>query len=268
MERAPASLSFLFRSSGSVDAGLTGFLKDFSKYSGADVYFYAEASGRKPVFSGEILNLIRSAGFRTGLALPFTIKENDHLNLSQIVKINGFIPDILLHRTPASWQQLSRDTEIQGVSDYSWNIANEHTAVYMKKKGIKRLTWALELPVESQMNLIAATVPDIWEVTLYSYTQGFYSDYCLFAAYLGDASGPADCREECLTHSLQLKDRKGALHTVTADLFCRNSVLLESPLDRTKSAGAYYESGIRHFRFEFSEETPDRIRSITEQTLF
>jgi putative protease len=60
-------------------------------------------------------------------------------------------------------------------------------------------------------------------------------------------------------HDLKLRDRVGAEHPVKADVGCRNTVF--SALAQT---GAEYvmqmiQLGVRHFRVEFLNETPEQV---------
>jgi putative protease len=86
----------------------------------------------------------------------------------------------------------------------------------------------------------------------------FHMEHCVFCAFLTSGTDYTNCGRPCDKHDLKLRDRVGAEHPVKADASCRNTVF-----NALAQTGADYVSrmlalGVRHFRIEFLNETPDQ----------
>ncbi len=146
------------------------------------------------------------------------------------------------------------------VGDYSLNIANRISADYFKDKfGLERVTASYDLNFQQLEALFRAAPPEWFEVTIHQHMPMFHMEHCVFCAFLSNGKDYRDCGRPCDRHDVKLRDRVGAEHPVKADAGCRNTVFNAV----TQSSGAEHVKqllalGIRHFRIEFLNETPEQ----------
>jgi putative protease len=145
------------------------------------------------------------------------------------------------------------------IGDYSLNVANRLTADYFKNKfGLERVTASYDLNFVQLEALLQAAPPEWFEVTVHQHIPMFHMEHCVFCAFLSTGTDYTNCGRPCDKHDLKLRDRVGAEHPVKADAGCRNTVF-----NAVAQTGADYVSrmlalGVRHFRIEFLNETPDQ----------
>lgn len=146
------------------------------------------------------------------------------------------------------------------VGDFSLNIANPLTADYFKNKfGLERVTASYDLNVAQLEDLLKSCPPDWFEVTIHQHTPMFHMEHCVFCAFLSEGTDYTNCGRPCEKHEVKLRDRVGIEHILHADAGCRNTVF-----NGTAQTGAEYvnrllELGLRHFRIEFVNETPEKV---------
>jgi putative protease len=145
------------------------------------------------------------------------------------------------------------------IGDYSLNIANRLAADYFKTRfGLERVTASYDLNFTQLEALLRAAPPEWFEVTIHQHIPMFHMEHCVFCAFLSSGTDYTNCGRPCDRHDLKLRDRVGAEHPVKADAGCRNTVF-----NALAQTGADYVSrmltlGVRHFRIEFLNETPDQ----------
>jgi len=152
------------------------------------------------------------------------------------------------------------------IGDYSLNIANRLTADYFKHQfGLERVTASYDLNFTQLEALLQAAPPEWFEVTIHQHMPMFHMEHCVFCAFLSHGTDYTNCGRPCDKHDLKLRDRVGAEHPVKADVGCRNTVF-----NALAQTGAEYVSrmlalGVRHFRLEFLNETPDQAAQTIAQ---
>ena len=152
------------------------------------------------------------------------------------------------------------------IGDYSLNIANRLTADYFKNQfGLERVTASYDLNFTQLEALLQAAPPEWFEVTIHQHMPMFHMEHCVFCAFLSTGTDYTNCGRPCDKHDLKLRDRVGAEHPVKADAGCRNTVF-----NSLAQTGADYVSrmlalGVRHFRIEFLNETPDQTAQTIER---
>ena len=152
------------------------------------------------------------------------------------------------------------------IGDYSLNIANRLTADYFKNKfSLERVTASYDLNFTQLEALLQAAPPEWFEVTIHQHMPMFHMEHCVFCAFLSTGTDYTNCGRPCDKHDLKLRDRVGAEHPVKADAGCRNTVF-----NALAQTGADYVSrmlalGVRHFRLEFLNETPDQAAQTIEK---
>ncbi|HEY9700699.1 MAG TPA: DUF3656 domain-containing protein [Trichocoleus sp.] len=144
--------------------------------------------------------------------------------------------------------------------DFSLNVANPLTADYLKQQfNLARLTASYDLNIAQLEDLIQSCPPDWLEVTIHQHMPMFHMEHCVFCAFLSEGTDYTNCGRPCEKHEVKLRDRVGTEHLLQADAGCRNTVF-----NGTAQTGAEYmqrliELGVRHFRLEFVQETPEAV---------
>ncbi|MEH1825199.1 MAG: DUF3656 domain-containing protein [Nostoc sp.] len=146
------------------------------------------------------------------------------------------------------------------IGDFSLNVANPLTADYFQQRfGLERLTASYDLNITQLQDLLTSCPPQWFEVTIHQHIPMFHMEHCVFCAFLSTGTDYTNCGRPCDKHEVKLKDRVGTEHVLKADVGCRNTVF-----NGTAQTGAEYvqrliELGLRHFRIEFVNETPEQV---------
>ncbi|BBD62374.1 peptidase U32 [Nostoc sp. HK-01] len=146
------------------------------------------------------------------------------------------------------------------VGDFSLNVANALTADYFQQHfGLERLTASYDLNIAQLEDLLSSCPPQWFEVTIHQHIPMFHMEHCVFCAFLSEGIDYTNCGRPCEKHEVKLRDRVGSEHVLQADAGCRNTVF-----NGTAQTGAEYvqrliELGLRHFRIEFVNETPEQV---------
>ncbi|MBN3898345.1 MAG: U32 family peptidase [Nostoc sp. NOS(2021)] len=146
------------------------------------------------------------------------------------------------------------------IGDFSLNVANPLTADYFQQRfGLERLTASYDLNITQLQDLLTSCPPQWFEVTIHQHIPMFHMEHCVFCAFLSTGTDYTNCGRPCENQEVKLKDRVGTEHVLKADVGCRNTVF-----NGTAQTGAEYvqrliEQGLRHFRIEFVNETPDQV---------
>ena len=145
------------------------------------------------------------------------------------------------------------------VGDYSLNIANRLAADYFKNKfGLERVTASYDLNFTQLEALLQAAPPAWFEITIHQHMPMFHMEHCVFCAFLCRGTDYTNCGRPCDQHDLKLRDRVGAEHPVKADAGCRNTVYNARAQTGADYVARMLALGVRHFRLEFLNETPEQ----------
>jgi putative protease len=152
------------------------------------------------------------------------------------------------------------------VGDYSLNIANRITADYFKNRfGLERVTASYDLNVMQLEALLAATPANWFEVTIHQHMPMFHMEHCVFCAFLTTGTDYRNCGRPCDHRDLKLRDRVGAEHPVKADVGCRNTVFNSQAQTGAEFVSRMLSLGVRHYRIEFLNETPEQMIQTIEK---
>lgn len=144
--------------------------------------------------------------------------------------------------------------------DYSLNIANHLSADYFKNKfGLERVTPSYDLNFIQLEALLRAAPPEWFEVTIHQHMPMFHMEHCVFCAFLTSGTDYTNCGRPCDTSDVKLRDRVGAEHALKADAGCRNTVFNSQTQTGAEYISKMIELGVRNFRVEFLDETPDTV---------
>ncbi|WP_341527398.1 DUF3656 domain-containing protein [Nostoc sp. UHCC 0302] len=146
------------------------------------------------------------------------------------------------------------------IGDFSLNVTNPLTADYFQNRfGLERLTASYDLNITQLQDLLTNYSPQSFEVTIHQHMPMFHMEHCVFCAFLSTGTDYTNCGRPCEKQEVKLRDRVGSEHVLRADAGCRNTVF-----NGTAQTGAEYvqrliEMGLRHFRIEFVNETPEQV---------
>ncbi|MBI3851693.1 MAG: U32 family peptidase [Verrucomicrobia bacterium] len=188
------------------------------------------------------------------VAPPRIFKTGEEWTLQQVRSCNA---DGYLVR---NYDHLKFFANERRVGDFSLNIANSLSADYFKNKfGLERVTASYDLNFQQLEALLRTAPPEWFEITIHQHIPMFHMEHCVFCAFLSSGKDYRDCGRPCDVHDLKLRDRVGAEHPVKADVGCRNTVF-----NSLAQTGAEYVErmlvlGVRHFRVEFVNETPEQV---------
>ncbi|MDZ7959428.1 MAG: DUF3656 domain-containing protein [Aulosira sp. DedQUE10] len=159
-----------------------------------------------------------------------------------------------------NYDQLQFFAQDRCIGDFSLNVANALTADYFQQRySLERLTASYDLNISQLEDLLNSCPPQWFEVTIHQHMPMFHMEHCVFCAFLSQGTDYTNCGRPCEQHEVKLKDRVGSEHVLKADVGCRNTVF-----NGTAQTGAEYvqrliDLGLRHFRIEFVNETPQQV---------
>ncbi len=196
------------------------------------------------------------AGPRPGIfvAPPRITKMGEEWILNQVQSCNA---DGYLIR---NYDHLKFFQDTRRVGDFSLNVANRLTADYFRNHfGLERVTASYDLNVSQLESLLQAAPPEWFEVTIHQHMPMFHMEHCVFCAFLSSGKDYRDCGRPCDKHSVKLRDRVGAEHPLKADAGCRNTVFNSQAQTGAEFVERMLALGIRNFRVEFLNETPEEV---------
>lgn len=212
------------------------------------------------------VEIIRSLGFRAGIATTRILKPSEYHNLKVIENI---APDAVLVRNLGALQYLAgKGMTLEG--DFSLNVSNSLTAAYLAGKGLASLCPSYDLNQWQLFDLIdamAAADADAarrLEITVHQYLPSFHMEHCVFAAFLSEGSSFKDCGKPCERHRVELRDHTGARHPLKADQECRNTMFNGKPQSAAMLVPSLLAKGVRRFRIEALYEDAKTLRTKVE----
>jgi putative protease len=188
------------------------------------------------------------------VAPPRIFKTGEEWTLEQVRSCNA---DGYLVRNYDHQKFFANDRRI---GDFSLNVANRLAADYFKNQfGLERVTASYDLNFQQLEALLSAAPPEWFEVTVHQHMPMFHMEHCVFCAFLSNGTDFRNCGRPCDRHDLKLRDRVGAEHPVKADVGCRNTVFNALAQTGAEYVSRMMELGVRHFRLEFLNETPEQV---------
>ena len=222
---------------GSMGLGVDGLLADFQ-----DLREYREG-----------VEIARGAGVPLYLTTPRIQKPGETGLFRMLEKAD---PDGVLVRNLSglAWFR-ERGRLVTG--DYSLNAANELTVKELRERGLRWVTPSYDLNREQLMDL-AGHVPGEWlEVVIHQHMPMFHMEHCVFCAMLSPGTNKTNCGRPCDVHQVELRDRTGQLHPLTADIGCRNTLFNAAAQSSAEVVGELLGLGVRRFRVELLRETAE-----------
>ena len=252
-ESAPAptatarpSLHLLCRNLGqleaAVDCGVASVAADFS-----DIREYRQA-----------VQIARDRKLEIFLATPRIHKPGENGIFRAVLRHGA---DGMLVRNLAGLQ-FCRQHQVRAVADFALNAANELSVHFLREHGAERVTASYDLNRDQLLELVAAVPPRWLEVVVHQHMPLFHMEHCVFCAVLSPGTNPTNCGRPCDRHRVQLRDRVGVEHPLTADVGCRNTLFNAVPQSGAEAVSRLVTLGVRHFRVELLDEDRDCLRTI------
>jgi len=148
--------------------------------------------------------------------------------------------------------------------DFSLNVANPLTAAwFLSEHALERITASYDLNVSQLEELLGGSPnPGLLDITLHQRMPLFHMEHCVFCAFMSNGRDYHDCGRPCEKHTVQLRDRVGALLPLKADAGCRNTVFSNRAQTGAEFLPRFLALGARHFRVEFVDEDPGEVGRI------
>jgi putative protease len=196
-------------------------------------------------------------GVEIYLATP-RIQKPDEFGIFRALAKHG--ADGILVRNLAGLRFFAQQ-QIPVVADFSLNAANELTAAYLREQGARRITASYDLNREQLLDLVSAVPPAWLEVVIHQHMPMFHMEHCVFCAVLSPGTNKTNCGRPCDVHQVQLRDRIGMEHPLTADVACRNTLYNAVPQSAAEAVPVLLAKGVRHFRLELLDDRGEALRS-------
>lgn len=202
------------------------------------------------------------SGTRVHLATP-RIQKSGEAGFFKVVERAE--PDGVLIRNLGGIAYFKDHQDLYKTGDFSLNCANPITAKILREEGnLDHLTVSYDLNIDQVLDLLLKAPTDWFELTLHQHMPMFHMEHCVFCTFLSDGgTSILDCGKPCEKHHVQLKDRVGQLHTLKADVGCRNTLFN----GRSQTGARFYQqlrgTGLRRFRVDFLDED----RAAAQQTI-
>ncbi|MDR0610983.1 MAG: U32 family peptidase [Planctomycetaceae bacterium] len=180
--------------------------------------------------------------------LPRILKAGESGILKKLADIE---PDAVLAR---NFEEIVffREQKIPVIADFSLNLINDLSFYQVLEWGVERITpgWDLD---QKQIEELCRYVPaEKMERIIFGRLPLFTMEHCLWRTNLVKPNEP--CHRLCRTQPLQLRDRRGAVHTVRSDLLCRNIIESAELIDFRKNV-----INARHLRIEWDNSLTDSV---------
>lgn len=207
----------------------------------------------------EAVALVRqSNGARIHLATP-RIQKSGEAGFFKVVERAE--PDGVLIRNLGGVAHFKDRSDLYKTGDFSLNCANPLTARILKEEGqLDHLTVSYDLNINQVLELLLSAPSDWFELTLHQHMPMFHMEHCVFCTFMSEGTSILDCGKPCEKHHVELKDRVGQLHTLKADVGCRNTLFNGLAQTGARFYGQMRGTGLRRFRVDFLDEKTAEAR--------
>ncbi|MFC5050269.1 DUF3656 domain-containing protein [Rubritalea spongiae] len=237
-----AELSVLTRHPHQIEAALeNGIKRIYADFE--DIRRYKEA-----------VEIVRAAGgdATIHLATPRIQKPQETGYFKFIDKAE---PDGVLIRNLGAVRYFEDHDGLYRTGDFSLNCANPATAKILKEHAaLDHLTLSYDLNIHQLLDMLNNAPSDWFELTLHQHMPMFHMEHCVFCTFMSEGTSYKDCGRPCEKHQVQLRDRVGQLHTLMADVGCRNTLFN----GRAQTGARFYDevraTGLSRYRIDFLNE--------------
>lgn len=241
-EVKPAELSTLVRHphqvEAAVEAGIKRIYADFE-----DIRRYKDA-----------VKIVRESGTDSTihLATPRIQKPSETGYFKFIDKAEA---DGVLIRNTGALTYFENRPDLYRTGDFSLNCANPATAMILKNEGaLDHLTLSYDLNINQLIDLLDNAPSDWFELTIHQHMPMFHMEHCVFCTFMSEGTSYKDCGRPCEKHKVQLRDRVGQLHTLAADVGCRNTLFNGRAQTGARFFNDIRPTGLSRYRVDFLDE--------------
>jgi putative protease len=195
----------------------------------------------------DVVELVRSRGDAQILLATPRIQKAGEQGFFKLIE--NARPDGVLVRNLGAIDYFGASA-LRRIGDFSLNVANPLTAELLMAQGLERLTVSYDLNAGQVLDLLRATPPAWFEITLHQHIPMFHMEHCVFAAFLSDGTDYTNCGRPCDTHRVELRDRVGLKHPLKADVGCRNTLFHAQAQSGAAFFDAFRKEGPAAFRVE------------------
>ncbi len=175
------------------------------------------------------------------------------------------LPDGVLLRNLGGVEYFRSHDKLKKMGDFSLNVANPLTAKLLMEEQLDGLTVSYDLNIDQTLDLLRAVPQDWFEVTLHQHMPMFHMEHCVFCSFLSEGTDFTNCGRPCEEHKVELRDRVGQLHRLTADVGCRNTLFN----GRAQTAARFFQqltdAGLCRGRVEFLDESREAAAALLKR---
>lgn len=203
----------------------------------------------------------RKNGLKTLLATP-RIQKPSEIGLFHAIAKHD--PEGVLVRNLSGLEYFREKCEI--ISDFSLNATNQITVDVLLKMGSRQVTPSYDLNRDQLMTLAHHCRPTDLQIVIHQHMPMFHMEHCVFCSVLSPGTDKTNCGRPCDYHQVELRDRVGAAHPLTADVGCRNTLFNAQAQSGAEIVADLVDVGVLDFRVELlREETPEQVANILQQ---
>ncbi|GAA0137530.1 DUF3656 domain-containing protein [Paenibacillus sp. YSY-4.3] len=211
---------------------------------------------------------VRAAGKRIALATPRIHMPGENGYHNNILRLQ---PDaVLVRNTGALYYYLRHRQENpdaqhpQLIGDFSLNIANHKTVELFLETGCDIVTPSYDLNIQQMVDLLGQSqgMAADMEIVIHQHLPMFHTEHCVYCTFLSEGTDYTNCGRPCEEHRVSLQDRIGMSHPVRVDEGCRNTVYNAIEQSGAEYLRNFLELGVRSYRVEFLEETPEKVHEV------
>ena len=211
---------------------------------------YLDLYGLRPA-----VQKIKAQGCVARVATPRILKPGEEGILTFLLSLDSQ----LVVRATGMLEPLQGATLI---GDFSLNAANQISAETFLQLGLTRITPTYDLNADQIYRLAKAIGGEKIEVVAYQHLPVFHTEHCVFCRFLSNGTDYTNCGRPCEEHQIGLRDLKGQIHPVMADVGCRNTVFGAVAQEGSLHLESWLSAGIRDYRLEFVHESAETITRI------
>ncbi len=207
----------------------------------------------------DAIDIAKDAPYKLFLATP-RIQKPGELGVFRTIAKHS--PDGILVRNLSGIEYFRGEFPLTG--DFSLNATNQITVGVLKSLGLETITPSYDLNSEQLETLVQQCQPQDLQIVIHQHMPMFHMEHCVFCSVLSPGTDKTNCGRPCDHHQVELRDRVGALHPLTADVGCRNTLFNAQAQSGAEIVPTLIELGISSFRIELLKET--RVEEV--QTLY
>ncbi len=157
-----------------------------------------------------------------------------------------------------------REKGMPMVADFSLNAANPESVRLWASLGMRAVTASYDLNAAQLGDLLSSGCGPLLELTLHQHMPLFHTEHCVFCTFLSQGHSFKDCGQPCEHHRVRVMDRKHAMHYLTSDEGCRNTLFNGQAQTAARIAQAVRAQGLRRFRIELLAENAEKSLALVE----